>query len=262
MRVTSNSQPTGTFTVTRGQGSTSGQAFAANATLTPILDATAANAAFVRLDSTSTQAMAAPISVPPSSTLSVPTTSFGSYPVKIDDILVGTDTRYPSATSQITFLNTSGSGTNVLPTAFRHLLLEWYARGDTAATSVSISVRFNNDGAANYDSQYVRGLGATASAVEALGATSILMGEIPAATGTTNYFGQGEARVWHYNGTVGNKLVVANHAASWANTTGTTNSQQTTGKWRTTGTAVTRIDVILSAGNFIVGSLFTLYGIP
>jgi hypothetical protein len=34
------------------------------------------------------------------------------------------------------------------------------------------------------------------------------------------------------------------------------------GKWRTVATSITRIDLIPSTGNFIIGSLFTLRGEP
>lgn len=256
--VTANNQGTGVLTVTRAQDSTSAQAFAAGATLTPVISASMINGVFVRSDAPNTGSL----SITPSATLSIPTTSWGTMPIKIDDILVGTDLRYPAATAQITFLNTSGSGATLLPTGFRHLFFEWYARGDTAATSANILVRLNNDSAANYDYQRISGSAANATAAEALAATSITLGAFPAATATANYFGVGQGKVMHYNGAVGNKLVLGQDAYFTANTTGTGITESYAGKWRTAAAAITRLDLLPSAGNFIAGSLFTLWGLP
>lgn len=253
--VTANNQGTGVLTVTRGQDSTSGQAFAANATLTPVISASMINNVFARIDGTG-------IPLPYATGATVPTSLFGTVAVKIDDILVGTDSRYPGATAQITFLNTSNSGTNLLPTGFRHLAIDWYARGDTAATSTTVLMRFNNISTNTYDFQYTQGNGAAASAAETLTTSSIQIGTMAAASATANYFSQGETKVKYYQGTVGNKLALSNVAHKSADTTGTLNSIQFIGGWRTVGTAITRLDILPGAGNFVVGSVFTLYGLP
>src|SRR6266566_7780434 len=61
-----------------------------------------------------------------------PTTNWGTVPVKIDDQLLG------AGAASITFLNP-------LPTGFRHLLVEWYARGDAAAATIDLFLRLNGD---------------------------------------------------------------------------------------------------------------------
>lgn len=175
--------------------------------------------------------------------------AYATVPVKIDDqILAATATT-------ITF-------TNPLPTNFRHLLIEWYARGDNAATNIKIGLRFNNISTATYDWQIVQGSAAAAAGVESIGATSIQAGTIPAATATANYFGGGSIKIFHYQGAVGNKVAIGESGFSLADTTTNQFYQGVMGKWRTTATAVTRIDLIASAGNFIIGSVFTLWGIP
>jgi hypothetical protein len=260
--VTVNVQGTGVFTVTRGYDSTSAQAFAAGATLTPVFTAKMINDAFPRIDQSSTQAFTGPISVPSSGGVALPTTSYGSFPVKIDDILVGTDSRYPAATAQITFLNTSNSGTNLLPTGFRHLEIQWMARGDTASTTTTLGLRFNNDGAANYDNEFIGGSAAAISASESLGAASLLVGDCTAATATAGFAGGGRIFIPLYGGTVFNKVAMGDYFLGFDNATTDQFSRQRKGKWRTTATAITRIDLIPGAGNFIAGSLFSLWGLP
>lgn len=189
------------------------------------------------------------ISVPPVAAGTVAPTSYGSLPVKIDDQLFG------GSAAIVTFNN--------IPTGFRHLVVEWYARTDVAATGDTINMRLNNDSAANYDYQYVRGVGAVASAAETLGATSIVLGSITGNTATAAYFSSGRVQIFHYAGTTGEKPVVANGAQFIGNGAGSAVSSQYVGKWRTVATAVTRVDLIPATGpNFIAGSLFTLWGYP
>jgi hypothetical protein len=178
-----------------------------------------------------------------------PNSAYATVPVKIDDQLLAA----PAAS--ITFLNP-------LPTGFRHLLIEWYARGDSAVTVQGIQLRFNNISTATYDFTFTRGTNNVASSGFTAAQTALVLGAIPGLNATAAYFGQGSARVQHYNGAVGNKLVVANSYMMSADTAGTDFNDQYSGKWRTTATAVTRLDLLPAAGNFVTGSLFTLWGIP
>lgn len=220
--VTANNTGTNTLTWTRGQDGTSPHNFAAGATVTT----TVGNATLV-----------------------------GMFPVKLEEQLVGGGAAHDPAApaASITFYNP-------LPTGYRHLEIEWYARGDTAATSTGILLRFNNDSAANYDTQKLWGNAATTTAAESLAATSIAAADMPANTATAAYFGTGRILIPHYAGTTGNKTAVSNYGYFTANTTGTGFSQQNIGKWRTTATAITRLDLIPAAGNFASGSLFILRG--
>jgi hypothetical protein len=151
---------------------------------------------------------------------------------------------------------------NPLPTGYRNLRIEWQARGDTAAASTQIWLRFNGDAAGNYDFQSIEGSGATAAAGEGLAQLAIIIGEMPAGTSTAAYGGGGTVIVPNYAGAVFNKVAVANFGMFTANTTGTGSSKQRIGKWRTTATAITRLDVSAQAGSFVTGSIFTLYGDP
>lgn len=187
--------------------------------------------------------------VPPSVGGALPTTSYGTVPVKIDDQLLG------AGAASITFVNP-------LPTGFRHLLIEIYARGDTAATNVRVVIKFNNDSAANYDTQEYYASAATNNPSESLGVANPQPALIPANTATANYFGVASIRIPHYQSTVGNKVAISEWGMASANTTGTGFRGMTMTKWRTAGTAITRIDLSPLAGNFVAGSLFTLWGIP
>lgn len=247
--VTVNVPGTGVLTVTRGQDGTSGQAFAANATLTPALSAKMILDALARIDVTSIQTLLAALKVPPSVGGTVPTTSWGSMPVKIDDQLLG------ASAASVTFVNP-------LPTGFRHLLIEWYARGDTAAGNTSVLMRFNNISTTTYDGGRVEDTNNTVAGIDGAGNTSLGIGFMPAASATANYFGAGQAKVFHYNGTTGNKIVLAESFQMNADTVGSILNERLGGKWRTTATAITRIDLLPGAGNFVAGSLFTLWGIP
>lgn len=182
-----------------------------------------------------------------------PNSAYSTVPVKIDD-------QTPSGVSTFTF------APNPLPTTFRHLLIEYTGRSDSAAANVFVQLRFNNDSTANYDwDDFFTGTsGASPTTEESLGATFIRIGIISAATNTAGYFGFGEAKIINYQGTSSNKGVFSRGGWGESNATGAAARifLGGFGKWRTTNTAVTRLDVSLSAGNFVAGSLFTLWGIP
>ncbi len=262
--VTANNQSTGALTVTRAQDSTNAQAFAAGATLTPVITLKMITDAFVRLDATN----AGFLSFSPGSSYSAPTTLAGSMPIKIDDILVGTDSRYLAATPQITFLNTSAPAfPNLLPTGFRHLLIEIMARGDVAATNVEGLLRFNNDSTTNYGWNRTNATGtAITSTDQGASGTSAARGWFLSGS-TALASAPGIAKIWipNYNSTVFKKMIRI-ETSFYNGTTfiaaGAIQSDYTTGYWTAAPTAITRIDILPSSGNFIVGSLFTLYGIP
>ena len=189
------------------------------------------------------------VAVPPSAGGSVVASSYGTVPVKLDEQLLGT------TAASITFVNP-------LPTGFRHLFIEMYARGDAAVTTLRVTLRFNNDSGANYNEQENYSHGATNVPSEALSISTPQPILIPGASGTAGYFGVGTIRVLHYQGTVGNKLAICEFAVNTSDTTGNGYRGDSQVEWHTTATAITRIDLIPASGNFVAGSLFTLWGIP
>jgi hypothetical protein len=143
---------------------------------------------------------------------------------------------------------------------FNHLMIVAYLRGDLAAATDAAILRLNNDSGASYDSERLQGSVTTASAVEALGGTSMTIGVIPAASATAGYFGAVFAIVPAYTNATGNKPTVAPFWAGVANTTSNQFVGVGGGKWRTTATPVTRLTV-LSSGNFVAGSMLSVYGL-
>lgn len=231
-------------TVTRGQEGTSGTAFAINSTGGNDLTEGMMTAAFARLDTALAQTLTGPLSIPVTLGGSPVATSYGSVPLKAAESLLGAPAASISWTS--------------IPATFRHLKVDWYARGDTAAVSTGLFVRMNNDSANNYDYQ-----SAVASSTALSGAStntqpSGRIGTIPANTATANYFGDGDARMKHYAGTTGNKVFISDVAQDTGNGSGTGSVESYMAKWRTTATAVNRLDLLPGAGNFNTGSLFTL----
>jgi len=156
-----------------------------------------------------------------------------------------------------TILGIAGS----LPAVYRHLLLEVSGRCDTGATDTqAVAIRFNNDSGGNYDDEFVQGGGATASAAESLAATQGRIGNFPAATAVASAGSGIRIEVWDYASATFQKSYVALNAFKRQTTTGNVFSAQFAGHWRNTA-AITRIQVLSVAGNFIAGTRFSLYGV-
>lgn len=155
----------------------------------------------------------------------------------------------PSGTGVVTF--------NSIPGGYSHLEVVVYGASDASATNADVNLTFNNDATANYDGLKWFGEGSATHAVPTQPANAIAMGAIPGATGPTNGGGCASARVAAYSNSALQKCATAQGALkisnsdifSWANT----------GFWRSTA-AITRIDLTLSAGNWVAGSLVCLYG--
>src|SRR5260370_32531549 len=143
----------------------------------------------------------------------------GNGIVVLDDILVGTDSRYPAASPQITFLNASNVGTNLIPPGFSDLELAWYVRSDTNAVSSGLNPRLNHVYTPTYDSQIAQAQAATLAAAEQLAGTFLSLANVPALTATAGYFGQGEARIQNPTGAVGNKIMHSNYFAAASDAT-------------------------------------------
>ncbi|MGH2962310.1 MAG: hypothetical protein ACRDL3_08975 [Solirubrobacterales bacterium] len=141
-----------------------------------------------------------------------------------------------------------------------HLMLATMGRSSQAASTLeSVNARFNNDGAANYDQQDIRGTGASATATEGLAGTSIAIGQVPAASAPANVFGPTLALIPSYAHATPQKAMVALGGLKWGTTTGTLRFRAAAGFWRSAA-AINQITLLLSAGNFAAGTRVTLYG--
>lgn len=146
-----------------------------------------------------------------------------------------------------------------IPGTFSHLRLDCYLRGDTAATTTVVSLRFNNDSGSNYDRQFLVATDVTVSTGRTVGATSTVIAEMPAATASANFFSANTIEIPNYANSTNHKAVIASTALKHTNATNGMEFLFGAGFWRS-ASAITRITVLPAAGNFDVGSRVTLYG--
>jgi len=164
--------------------------------------------------------------------------------VKLDETILG------AAASEITF---------TVSQAYQHLEWHLFGRGDTAATTIDVSIRLNSDTGSNYDSQYLRGSAATASAAESLGATSARIGTIPAASATASVAGGITGTLFDYIRTAWQGAGVVQNAHKHGTSSGNLRSEVSAVFWRDTS-AVTSITFLPSAGNFDTNTRAAIYG--
>lgn len=148
-----------------------------------------------------------------------------------------------------------------IPSTYESLMLVLSGRADTASfPSDYIQARFNNDSAANYYDTYVLGQGTTLSGLVDAGIASVGTGKFPAATAAANRGGQLVAIVGGYARTTFHKPIMTWCAYSTDTTTATQQVILSAGLWASTA-AINRWDVFPSGGNFLAGTVATLYGL-
>lgn len=157
-----------------------------------------------------------------------------------------------SSAASITFSGIAGS--------WLHLCLMLTARGTNASGFVNLTVRFNGDAGANYDTQHVSAAGTTSTAAEALASTGFLMAGFPAASAPAGRFGSLELWVPGYASTDREKVAVATNGRFYDDTTTNFATQQGGCWWRSTA-AITEVAFSLSAGSFAAGTRATLYAL-
>lgn len=157
----------------------------------------------------------------------------------------------PSGTGTVTFSSISGSYTD--------LILVVRAASTVVASNDTMTVQFNNDTAAHYNVMEEQ---ATSNLIQnnstVLG-TSINLNNVPGSTAPSNSVGFGEYVCYGYAQTTFNKVL--NFIAGFTLGAGAANLFQKSnyGEWQSTA-AITRIDVKLGTGNFVSGSVVSLYG--
>lgn len=146
-----------------------------------------------------------------------------------------------------------------IPGTYRHLGIRWTAVGSTVANSIDVVLQANGDTGANYDSMLTLfNSGGLNSSQENLAQASAKCGYMPASTGAGA--GGGYIEIPFYAGTTLQKMFTALAGFKNANTTASIFSVVVTGHWRSAA-AITSILLKPSAGNFITGSTFVLYGL-
>lgn len=166
----------------------------------------------------------------------------GAY-TKLSETILG------SASSSVTFSGISGS--------YRNLYVTIMARSSASPTTVN--VQFNGDTGSNYSFQGMFSQNtSTPGSYSAASGTSFGMNSIPGSAAPAGQAGSIVFYVLNYAGTTFWKNVIANGYRS----DGSSVFQIDTagGSWHNTA-ALTSITLTSGSGNFIAGSVFTLYGI-
>jgi hypothetical protein len=146
-----------------------------------------------------------------------------------------------------------------IPSAYNHLKLVFEGRGDTAAASTTVTMRVNNDSAANYEHAvgYMTGAAVYSGNGVGGGTGAQVAGHMAAATATAGATGAFELTLAQYNS--------ATLWRRWMGTGGSNDGaniwlETIMGSWRNAANAITRLSLTPGAGNFVAGSRFTLYG--
>lgn len=162
--------------------------------------------------------------------------------VLIQDILRATD-------GAIDFQNISA--------AFTHLQVVAHLRGDTAADSDSVGIRFNNDSASNYRYAYHGNVGNADSFASSDSTTSIQMGLVPGASADANNFGTVRFTVVNYLRTQTYRDAMGE---TFGSTTSSARHYNAGGQWKNTAAAINRITLV-GPTNWKTNSRATLYGL-
>ena len=148
-----------------------------------------------------------------------------------------------------------------IPSHYAHLRVVAYLRSNTVATSTSTLLRFNADSGANYDVQYLQGLGAATAAAEGFAATSASVGPIPANTAGANLFGVHSMVIPHYANAINNKALVNSTGYKFGTAASNMSASIFAAFWRSNA-AITQVTITPGAGNLVSGSRATLWGWP
>ena len=156
------------------------------------------------------------------------------------------------AEATITFAN--------IPGTYRSLELHIYARSSAAATNAEVLLTFNDDTGNNYD-RVVANIRESDSftVTEALAGANISLGSIASNTSPADAFDLVIVTIPNYAGAVGEKVLRAVSSNKRAESNTNIFISHGIGWWRSTA-AITEIDLALSAGDFMIGSSFSLYG--
>jgi len=145
-----------------------------------------------------------------------------------------------------------------IPSTYRNLSLCYVTRTSNASYQ-NIGLRMNNDSSAIYSWQTERNTGVSTMAAQGtVNDTSINVGFAVASSAGTGEATSGQIAIPNYKQTTYQK---AAHFAWALRDTVNTNFYNANGSgvWNSTA-AITRLDLIVGAGNFPIGSLFQLYG--
>jgi hypothetical protein len=164
-----------------------------------------------------------------------------------------TETALVANAASVTFSSISAS--------YRDLLVVVRGRGDKSATDVDVRVQFNGDTGFNYDAVYqISNASSTMINGDFIGGGYGYCGVLAAATTVASAAGHVEFRIYDYRGTTFHKTYRSRSANKRANTVGSFYEYDVSGDWRSTA-AISSVVVFPDSGNFIAGTVVSLYGI-
>jgi hypothetical protein len=146
-----------------------------------------------------------------------------------------------------------------IPGTYRNLFILWQARGDTAAVNTQMQLQFNGDTGANYDYIEENFRNGTASGAGAVAATAMSLDYLAASTAPVGTTGGGRIMIPNYAGTTFHKTVITEAFMRDGTVATSPFLSISGGDWRST-VAITSVLLKPTAGNFIAGSSFQLYG--
>ena len=157
-----------------------------------------------------------------------------------------------------------GSGScPTIPQTYRDLQVKVTARGTVSATEAELQLQFNGDTAAHYNYETLFGFGTgsiTPFMAQGVAATAAQGGGIAGATAPANAVGNSVLTIGNYATTTFNKTFVGVVGDTKANSGSNLITGTAYGEWLSTA-AITQITFTLSSGNFVDGSVITVYGI-
>jgi hypothetical protein len=155
-----------------------------------------------------------------------------------------------TATNPITFSS--------IPQTYTDLVIVVAGRGTGSNTIDSTLSYFNsNTGTNNYSNTFLYGDGATAYATQNTNAVYFAFGTHPGNNATANVFGAEVFHVLNYSNTTTFKTVISRSSTDIG---GSGQTWLSANLWRQTS-AINTIQLYTSAGNWAVGTKFSIYGI-
>jgi len=145
--------------------------------------------------------------------------------------------------------------TGALSQGYRDLMIVLDGASDTAATSTTLRVVFNNESSTNFD-----GINQVTS-TSTIGSTAMVLSRIAGATAPASTTSLATITIPNYTGTLKHKTCSVISTIKLANSAGNLAAEASAGWWRNTS-AITSVQFALGAGNWIAGTTVKVYGLP
>ena len=148
-----------------------------------------------------------------------------------------------------------------IPASYDHLYLKISARTDGVASTQWLNYQFNNDTGSNYGRVAWTANTSTPTHAYSGSQTVATYNYIDGGGVGASMFSSIEAWIMDYSNTSYYKQIFSqSHASSTSTTDGNWGIRQAAANWNNTA-AISEIDILTNASNFVQYSTFTLYGI-